>query len=287
MKLYEAGRVQLDDPLSRYLPDYAAGGKGTITIRQLLSHSSGLRSTHPFHELGVTTSEAILDFLRRDSLESRPGAEARYSDLGMILLGLVVERASGQPLGTYLDREVFGPLGMVDTGFREVGPGAFDPTIAPTEEDLTVRGRTIQGEVHDLKAHMLGGTAGHAGLFSTARDLGRFARTMANGGLTPDGKRFLRPETIELFTRPVIDDRALGWQVKSDQEVASAGARLGPRSFGHTGFTGTSLWIDPDRRLFTLILSNAVHPRRRDQQQLNEIRAKATDLAVEATRAVP
>lgn len=282
MKLYEAGRIDLDAPLARYLPDYAAGGKGKVTLRQLLAHTGGLRADTRFHERGITTRKGLLAALRKTPLVRKPGIEAEYSDLGMILLGLVVERVSGQSLGDYLRREVFEPLGMTDTGFRQAGPQAFDATIAPTEHDASFRRRTLQGEVHDEKAHILGGTAGHAGLFSTARDLSRFASTLAAGGIAPNGRRFLKRETIELFTRSQVGGRGLGWDRKSPTG-SSAGGRMGPRSFGHTGFTGTSMWIDPKSGVFVVLLSNAVHPSR-DNKRVQAVRPRVADLAVAAMR---
>ncbi|GBD01837.1 Beta-hexosaminidase [bacterium HR18] len=282
MQLYEAGKLDLEAPVARYLPEFAQNGKDQVTIRQLLSHTSGLAPYRPFHRMGLTTAEAVRQAILADTLVYAPGTEARYSDLGMIVLGWVIERITGQPLDAYAQAHIFQPLGMRHTRFRPVGWS--DSTVVPTEVDTIFRHRLLQGEVHDETAWILGGVAGHAGVFSTAADLARFAYMLVNEGRI-GGRQFLKPETIRLFTTPVdpprAGTRALGWDTKSPQGYTSAGRFFSLRSFGHTGFTGTSLWIDPEQQLFVILLTNRVYPTRENQKHL-AIRAALADLAWQA-----
>ncbi|GIV58443.1 MAG: beta-N-acetylhexosaminidase [Rhodothermaceae bacterium] len=286
MLLYEDGRLDLDAPVVTYLPEFGQNGKEHVTIRQLLTHTSGLIPFRPFHRMGFTTREQVLRAILADTLVYRPGTETRYSDFNMIVLALVIERITGQDFATFTREAIFEPLGMHDTGFLPVGQGP-DTTVVPTEYDRDFRKRLVQGEVHDETAYLLGGVAGHAGLFSTADDLALFAYMLTNGG-TLHGRRFLRPETIRLFTTradPTGEStRALGWDTKSPEGYSSAGHLFGPNSFGHTGFTGTSLWIDPDRRLFVILLTNRVYPTRENRGHI-AVRAAVADLAAGALRA--
>ncbi len=206
-----------------------------------------------------------------------PGTDYMYSDLGIILLGEILQRVSGQPLEVFVQERVFGPLGMADTMYV---PGEdLSPRIAPTEFDEW-RDRLIQGEVHDENAFALGGVAPHAGLFSTAGDLARFCQMLVNGGVL-EHHRIVSRQTVELFTRRAGTDdsmRALGWDTKSP-EKSSAGSFFSPLSFGHTGFTGTSIWIDPDRELFLILLTNRVHPTR-ENALIRKARPAVADAAV-------
>ena len=199
----------------------------------------------------------------------------------MITLALVIEEITDQDFAAYAETHIFEPLGMTRTGFRPTA--RTDPNVVPTEYDAVFRGRLIQGDVHDETAWILGGTAGHAGLFSTARDLAQFAHMLVNEGRV-HGRPFLKPETIRLFTTaaaPGRHTRALGWDTKSPRGYSSAGRFFGPRSYGHTGFTGTSLWIDPDQKLFVILLSNRVHPSRENRRHI-PVRADLADLAYQA-----
>ena len=283
MKLYDEGRLGLDVPVARYVPAFAQGGKASVTVRHLLSHSAGLPASVPYHTMGLTADEARAH-LYADSLRYAPGTATLYSDLGMIVLGEVIEAITGQPLDAYLRETFYGPLGMADTGFRAVG--TVDPRALPTEIDETFRGRTIQGEVHDEKAALLGGVAGHAGLFSTAPDLARLAFLLTGGGKAY-GRRFFAPETVETFTRRARPEgeypAALGWLAHRPpvEGYSSGGQQMGPRAFGHTGFTGTSLWIDPDTKLWVILLTNRTYPHRA-ASAIPEVRAAVADLAVEA-----
>lgn len=264
MQLHEQGRIELDDPVVQYLPAFRSLGKGAldkskVTIRQLLTHTSGLP---PFRQyfLMEGTVQARVDSVLRTGLIYTPGDTMVYSDVGIISLGKVVEAVSGQSLDQYCADHIFIPLGMVNTMFNP------DPArmhrIMPTEFS-PLDGQLIRGHVHDENSYSMGGTTGHAGLFSTAYDIGIFSQMMLNGGEYQD-TRILHPETIDLFIRRanVISgsSRCLGWDSPSGR--ASGGVYLSGNSFGHTGFTGTSLWIDPDNEMFVILLTNAVHPNR-------------------------
>ena len=287
MRLVEDGRLDLDATVTSYLPRYRSLGKDRVTVRQLLSHSAGHRAWYPFWSHGVATRDGVLDFIYADTLQYRPGARSRYSDFDMILLGEVVERVTGRPLADVFQDQVFGPLGMAQTGFRAVG--AVDRAVAPTEADRAFRGRTLQGEVHDEAASVMGGVAGHAGLFSTASDLARFAFVLADGG-AGYGTRLFRRTTLDQFVRPVRLESTyptgLGWMVNAGRGNSAAGSQFGPRSFGHTGYTGTSIWVDPDQGLFVVLLSNRVHPSRANRR-IRDVRPALADAVAGAVTAPP
>lgn len=277
MQLVEQDRVELDAPVMRYLPEFAGEGKERVTIRHLLTHSSGLPSWRPLYKEAAAADTAVA-IVFATPLDTVPGARMVYSDLGAILLGTVVERVSGETLDAYLARHVFGPLGMTSTLYRP-DPSLRD-RIAPTEFDPW-RQRHIRGEVHDENAFMLGGVSGHAGLFSTAADLARFARMMLSGG-TLDGVRVVRASTIAQFTAvqdPGLSHRALGWETPSGQN--SAGRRMSARAFGHTGFTGTSLWMDPEAGTFIILLTNRVNPSRQNTR-IGQVRVALADAVMAA-----
>ena len=286
MKLYEVESIDLDAPLARYLPEFGAHGKENVTVRQIMTHQSGLIPFRPFHTLGVTDREDLIKAIMNEELQYPPGTDTRYSDLGMISLALAIERITGRSFAEYVRSEIFLPLGMHDTYFRETGE--TDPSVVPTEIDHTFRRRLVQGEVHDEAAWILGGTAGHAGLFSTASDLARFGYMMVNDGKI-NGKQFLQPETIRLFTTRADKDgstRALGWDTRSVRGYSSAGTLFGPRSFGHTGFTGTSIWFDPDQKLFVILLTNRVYPTR-DNNRHTPVRAELADIVYRSIEGPP
>jgi len=272
MMLVDEHTLDLDAPVTRYVPAFAAGGD-SVTVRQLLTHSSGLAAWQPlFRE--VHSREEMFARVNATPLEARPGTRTLYSDLGAILLTEVVEHLMGHRLDTLLAQRVFGPLGMTDT--RYLPPADLRPRIAPTENDPW-RGRVLRGEVHDENAAVMGGVSGHAGLFSTAEDLVKFAQMMLKGG-----EGLVSPATIALFTRaqnPAFSSRALGWDTPSPG--SSAGTRLSSHAYGHTGFTGTSIWIDPDQDLFVILLTNRVNPTRQNEQ-IREVRPRVADLAAEA-----
>ena len=275
MLLYEEGRIDLDAPVRYYVPEFSQNGKERVTIRHLLTHTSGLRPYIFFHEIGITDRDVVLDSIMADALVTKPDERSRYSDFSMIMLAIVIEQITGQDLASYAREHVFEPLGMHATGFR--GTGTPDTTVVPTECDNYFRYRQLQGEVHDETAWILGGAAGHAGLFSSATDVARFASMMTRGGIV-DGLQFLKPETIHMFTTAVDTSshtRALGWDTKSPDGPSAAGDYFGARSYGHTGYTGTSMWIDPDRQLFVVLLTNRVFPTRKNTGHIDVRRAVA------------
>lgn len=277
MVLVEEGRVALDAPVQQYLPEWQGPGKAGVTVRHLLTHSSGLPAWRPLYKEADDPASALA-LAVHTPLDTAPGVRMVYSDLGAILLGLVVERASGRPFEQFLHERVFGPLGMKETRFRP--PAALRERIAPTEIDPW-RQRHLRGEVHDENAFALGGVSAHAGLFSSARDLVRLARLYLNDGRL-DGRRLVTPATIDLFTavaNPALSHRALGWETPNGSN--SAGRLMSARSFGHTGFTGTSLWIDRDRGVFVLLLSNRVNPTR-ERRRIGDVRVAVADAVMRA-----
>lgn len=269
MILVEEGRLRLDDRVSRYLPEFTGGGKEKITVRQLLTHYSGLRPDFDLSREWSGTAGALRELWGMKT-EAEPGTKFVYSDLNFIALGEVVRALSGKSLDVFARERVFAPLGMNDTGF--LPPQALRGRIAPTEPRRnTLRylgGRAealdtmVRGEVHDPTAWRMAGVAGHAGVFSCARDLARYAR-MLLGGSAYGGKRILSPATVEAMTRPqspvgARPERGFGWDIGSD--YASPRGDLLGGGYGHTGFTGTSLWIWPDEGLYVGVLTNRVHP---------------------------
>jgi CubicO group peptidase (beta-lactamase class C family) len=274
MLLVEDGRMDLDAPVSRYLPGFSGAGKSVVTVRHLLTHTSGLPAGM---DLPGGAPDAVLRRIVATPLKWRAGERVEYSDLGPIILFEAAERAAEEPLEHLLARRVFRPLGMRSTGFN---PAAPCERCAPTTTE-------IHGHVHDPLAQRLGGVAGNAGLFSTASDIGRFAAMLAGGGEL-EGVRVLKPETIELFSRrqPAAGTRALGWDTPDPDGGGAGGVRISSRSFGHTGFTGTSLWIDPDRGTWAVLLTNrTLVPRSSTRIQelrraVNDHLADAVDLAI-------
>jgi beta-N-acetylhexosaminidase len=280
MILVDEGRLDLDQPVQRFLPGFQGPGKEAVTVRHLLTHSSGLDATAPLYK-ELRGRAAFVERIERMDLVYPPGSRSVYSDLGIILLGEILERVAGQPLDAFARERVFEPLGMRDTMFRP--PAELRPRIAPTELDPW-RGRVVRGEVHDENAFAMGGVAPHAGLFGTAGDLARFAQMLLNGGVLGD-RRIVSRKTVELFTRKAGipgSDRALGWDIKS-AEGSSAGTLFSSLSFGHTGFTGTSIWIDPERQLYVILLTNRVHPTR-ENQLIREVRPAVADAVMRALK---
>lgn len=252
MILWEEGRLRLDAPVAAYIPEFTGGEKNRVTVRQLLTHQSGLPAGRNLWRIARTPAEARKAVIETP-LARKPGTRVVYSDLGMDMLAFVVETAAGEKLDTFLEKRVYGPLGMTNTFFRPAR--TLVTRIAPTEVSPP-RGYRIRGEVHDENAFALGGVAGHAGLFSTAADLSVFAQMMLNGG-EYNGVRIVADSTVKLFTRRTAETRALGWDTADGQ--GGSGQFLSSRAFGHTGFTGTSIWIDPEREMFVVLLTNRVH----------------------------
>ena len=277
--LVERGKLRLSDPVSRYIPELKSEGRERITVEHLLTHRSGYA---PDFDLGDRWEgrEEMLKRLYAEPLRNAPGARFVYSDIGMIVMGEIVHRVSGEPLDAFARKNIFEPLGMKDTGFRRIGVAdeseAAVRRIAPTESvrgmrsylggtgDAGTSGETmLRGQVHDPTANRMGGVASHAGLFSTADDLAVFCQMILNGGEL-GGVRILSPLGVAEMTRPrqVTEDggaRGLGWDVNTTFST-NRGDLFPPGSFGHTGFTGTSLWVDPASETFVVFLSNRVHP---------------------------
>lgn len=275
MILFDEKKIGLDDPVVNYIPTFGGGDKDRVTIRQLLTHTSGLPAGRDIWRIAQTPLEARALVLGT-SLEGRPGAQYIYSDLGADVLGLIVEVVAAEPLDKFLNRRVFKPLGMDETFYRPADSLRY--RIAPTEV-TPPRGYPLRGEVHDENAYALGGVAGHAGLFSTAADLSVFAQTMLNGG-EYNGVQIISKRTVELFTSRAFGHRALGWDTAEGDY--GAGRYLGPTAYGHTGFTGTSMWIDPEREMFVILLTNRVHAARalRPAKVISDVRADLSDAAV-------
>jgi CubicO group peptidase (beta-lactamase class C family) len=291
MILVDHGRLDLEAPVSGIVPGFRGGARDGVRVRQLLTHSGGLLWWAPLYE-ELRGPRAYLERILEIDLDYEPGTKTVYSDLGVILLGDVLERLAGAPIEEVARRRVFEPLGMRDT--RYLPPLALRPRIAPTERDPW-RGRLVRGEVHDRNAFALEGVAPHAGLFGTAGDLARFAQMLLNGGAL-DGRRVVSAATVALFTGRVPgvagSTRALGWDTPTDETgrrsstpgeegYSSAGSLLSPRSFGHTGFTGTLMWMDPERQLFVVLLTNRVYPTR-DNRAILAVRPRVTDAVVRA-----
>ena len=277
MILYDEGRIVLDAPVQSYLPEFTGGYRDSVTVRQLLAHRGGLPASRDLWRVARSPEEARRMVLETQ-LEYRPGMGFIYSDIGAILLGMIVEKVAGVGLDEFLDVRVFKPLGMTNTGFRP--PTDLRDQVAPTEL-LPPRGYPIRGEVHDENAYVMGGVAGHAGLFSTAADLSIFAQMMLNGG-EYNGTRIISDSTIRLFTQRAGGSRALGWAMADGQW--GSGRYLGENAYGHVGFTGTSLWIDRDREMFVILLTNRVHAARarRPAKVIADVRADLADAAAAA-----
>jgi len=278
MQLFEQGRFRLNDKVTDYIPEFQ-GGKSTITLRNLFTHFSGLKPDVPLAQpwSGYQTGIKLACTLPPDG---PPGARFVYSDINFILLGELVHRLSGQTLSDYARDHIFRPLSMKDTMFQP--PPALEPRIAPTER-VTRESPPLRGVVHDPTARNMGGVAGHAGVFSTASDLARFAQMMIDGGEL-HGVRLVSAATIQKFTEPQTPPdqpilRGLGWDIDSPYS-GNRGELFPIGSFGHTGFTGTSLWIDPSSRTYVILLANSVHPA--GHPSLTALRGKVATIAAAA-----
>ena len=265
MMLVAEGRVDLDAPLSRYLPDWTSGANASqqadwrkkVTVRELLLHTSGLPAHREFYKNTKDHNE-ILKRAHAEPLVAEPGTKVEYSDLGFMLLGEIVERLTGETLDEFAHEEIFAPLGMSHSYFNP--PRSLRAQIAPTEKESMFRKRQLQGEVDDANAFAMGGVAGHAGLFSTAQDISVFAQMMLNGGMYAQERLFTRAMVDQFTKRVNVGDsaRTLGWDVPTDN--SSSGHYMSQRAYGHNGFTGTSMWIDPEKGLFVILLTNRVYP---------------------------
>jgi serine-type D-Ala-D-Ala carboxypeptidase len=255
MSLIEQGKLTLDDPVGKHIPEFANNGKEQISIRQLLTHMGGLIPDNSIRDYDDGAAEAMRRVFELTPT-AMPGEKFMYSDVGFIVLAELVKRITGEDVNQYSRRTIFNPLRMTETGFVPDAPLAARAAVTQERDD-----HWMQGEVHDPRAYALGGVAGHAGLFSTATDLARYAQAMINGG-TLDGVRVLQPETVALMRSPVQVSSGLrtpGWDMQSPYS-SNRGDLLSASAFGHGGFTGTALWIDPEQQLFVVFLSNRVHP---------------------------
>ena len=274
MRLFEQGQIRLNDPVTKYLPEFQ-GGRSEITIRNLMTHFSGLR---PDLDLKPAWSgyETGIQRALIDKPAGPPGVRFVYSDINFILLGEIVHRLTGKMLSEYASENFYQPLGMRETMF--LPPASLRPRIAPTEINPTT-GQPLRGEVHDDTARYMGGVAGHAGVFTTAADLARFAQMMLDKG-EGNGVRLFSAATVEKFTAPQSPPdqpilRGLGWDI--DSTYSSNRGELFPiGSYGHTGFTGTSIWIDPYSHSYLIILTNVVHPHR--GHSLTSLRSRVATL---------
>jgi serine-type D-Ala-D-Ala carboxypeptidase len=279
MILYERGLLDLEAPVAAIVPEFAGTGddasRREVTLRMLLAHSSGLPAYEKLY-LRSQAREALLRVAFTAQLTAAPGERAEYSDIGFIILGVALERLADESLDVFCQREIFGPLAMTRTTFNPAP--ALKNSIPPTADDHTFRHRIIQGEVQDENASVLGGVAGHAGLFSNAEDLALFAHAMLNGG-----RPILRSSTVKLFSRresaPAGTSRALGWDTPS--APSQSGKYFSSRSFGHLGYTGTSLWIDPERQLSITLLTNRTWPDCQNQA-IKQVRPAFHDAVIEA-----
>jgi CubicO group peptidase (beta-lactamase class C family) len=259
MILEEEGKLDLDRPVRRYVQEMKARAKATITSRMLLTHSAGFEAGAPLYRKARGRA-AYLRELDRRPLKYKPGTGGMYSDWDMVVLQAVIERIARQPLDSFAAHRVYGPMGMRDTRFTpDLTDARLLSRIVATEID-TARGGLLRGVVGDRNAWALGGVAGHAGLFSSARDLAVFAQMLLDGGYH-QGRALLHPETVARWTARQIpgSSRGLGWDAPAPG--ASSGRYFSPRSFGHTGYTGTSMWIDPERSLFVVLLMNRINSR--------------------------
>lgn len=277
--LVNEGLVGLDEPVSRYLPRWTGEGRELISVRMLLDHTSGLRAYVPFYRLALDRASA-LDLLYAETPVRIPGLSPVYSDLNAILLGLLVEAVTGETLDAFAAREVFAPLRLNSTAFASaLGTGL---SIAPS---WSTRGKPVSGRVNDENANLLGGVAGHAGLFSTGDDLAHFAQTWLRMGVTPSGPWVSADAMREFLTRSAQSgSRMLGWDSPEQKGRTPSiyGTLAGPQTFGHTGWTGTMLWVDPRRNLFLVFLTNrSLNPRaRHSMTALHTLRTNLSDLVI-------
>ncbi|BAS28269.1 serine hydrolase domain-containing protein [Limnochorda pilosa] len=272
-QLLDQGRIRLDDPVSLFLPGYGAHDRGPsrewkeqLTLRHLLTHTSGISGWEPLYRHPGSPADRLQQLLRYPLLQP-PGERVVYSCLGYILLGWILEVVAGAPLDQLARERLYQPLGMEATGFvpaPDLRERAAATELAPDT------GEVLQGVVHDENARFLGGVAGNAGLFGTARDLAAFALEVLKA--LRGEPALWSPAVVRLATRSLTpgkeEERGLGWQIHGGRPFSSAGDLFSPASFGHTGFTGTSLWIDPERELFAVLLTNRVHPSRDNQAHL-------------------
>lgn len=279
MILFERGLLDLETPVVSIVPDFATDDprRQQVTIRMLLAHSSGLPAYEKLFQK-APTRDSLIAAACKTPLVADPGTKAEYSDIGFIVLGVALDQLAQETLDRFCQLEIFGPLGMANTSFDP--PLHWWSSIPPTVDDQSFRERIIQGEVQDENASVMNGVAGHAGVFATAQDIATFAHAMLNGG-----RPVVRPGTLAMFTRressPPGTSRTLGWDTPSSP--SQSGKYFSPSSFGHLGYTGTSLWIDPDRQLSVTLLTNRTWPDCKNQA-IKEVRPRFHDAVAEAIK---
>jgi CubicO group peptidase (beta-lactamase class C family) len=277
MVLYDRGLLDLESPVIGVLPEFRSTDRrrDEVTFRHLLAHSSGLPAYEKLF-LRASDRNQLLQHAFAVPLKYAPGTHAEYSDVGFILLGVALERLASEQIDIFCQREIFGPLGMSHTGYNR--PPSRKSQIPPTADDKTFRRRIVQGEVYDENASVMGGVAPHAGVFSTASDVALFAHAMLQGGAP-----IIRSGTAALFTRrensPPGTSRALGWDTPSNP--SQSGQYFSTGSFGHLGYTGTSLWIDAERQISITLLTNRTWPDS-SNKAITEVRPKFHDAVMEA-----
>jgi CubicO group peptidase (beta-lactamase class C family) len=275
--------LSIHDPVKKHLPEFTGDGREAVTLRHLLTHTSGLRP-----DISVKGWEGHAECIAKciaEKLRAKPGTAFKYSDINFQLLDEIIRRTTGQRLDAFCAKEIFQPLGMADTGYNP--PAAKHPRVAPT---TVTDGQALRGIVHDPRARKTDGVAGHAGLFTTAPDFARFARMLLNSG-TLDGKQFFKPETVKLMTTvqtppALAARRGLGWDIDtgySSPRGLKDGTQFPLGSFGHTGFTGPSIWIDPFSKTFVIFLCNRVHPTQ-SGPSIIPLRRQISTLAAEAVK---
>jgi CubicO group peptidase (beta-lactamase class C family) len=277
--LHERGKLSIDDPVKKYLPEFTGVGRDQVTLRHLLTHTSGLRpdiSLAGWNGHAECIAKCIAEKLR-----SKPGEKFRYSDINFQLLDEIIRRVTNRRLDLFCEKEIFGPLKMIDTGYNP--PVEKRSRVAPT---TVTNGKALQGIVHDPRARKTEGVAGHAGLFTTAPDLARYAKMLLQGGKL-DGVRLFKPETVKLMTTvqtPAVLSlrRGLGWDIDSGYS-SPRGSVFPLGSYGHTGFTGTSIWIDPFSKTFVIFLCNRIHPLEKSPS-VSPLRRVIGTLAAEAVK---
>ena len=289
MLLYDQGKVDLNAPVASYIPEFAVNGKGDITVVNLLLHNSGLTAWTPFYQT-MSTADEVRHAVFNSSKEYETGTQTIYSDYNGFLLGEIVQRVSGLRLDKFCKENIFNVLGMNDTDY--LIPTSEDYRIAPTEYDTYWRNQLLIGYVHDEMAAMLEGVSGNAGLFSTGPDLFKFMQMMLNKGKYVDARKMnkgasydilYREETVDLFTTKATglgynNSRALGWDTKPEAThyPPPCGYKFSGNSFGHTGYTGTSVWCDKEKNVIVILLTNRVYPKR-GNEEIRNVRPKVCD----------
>ncbi len=280
MKLIDEGKLSLDDRIAKFIPEFNTPEKESITIRDFLLHQSGLPAFRVYVDSLKTRAE-IVEAIKNEPLIYETGTKYVYSDLGMILLGEIIHQISGKRLDRFARSEFYFPMSMYSTFFNpHTNSRWLLSKIPPTENDTVFHRGIVQGKVHDERSYFMDGVAGHAGLFSSAVDIAKYSTMLLNGG-TYAGQQFLSPEIIAQFTskQSKLNERGLGFDRKSESGFSTAGQLASPNAYGHTGFTGTSLWVDPDKNMAVILLTNRTFPYRSYGKRISRIRAKVADAA--------